>query len=114
MTSWLGMGYILDFKVNRLKAFRKANGTAHTLLTAVRAGQELQGVPPNEQLDVPDERDVAAIVQAHCSGSPKLRRLLSLLAEIVVLERDKVIVWCNSPLQIEWLHAVSSVITRYA
>jgi hypothetical protein len=113
MTSWLGMGYILDYKVNKLKEFRKNNGTAHTMLEAVRDGQILQEVPEDEQLDIPDEEDTAAIVKAHCNGSPKLRRLLSLLADIVVLERDKVIVWCNSPLQMEWLHCVS-IVTRDA
>jgi hypothetical protein len=109
MTSWLGMGYILDYKVNKLKEFHKNNGTAHTPLTAVRAGQILQGVPQDEQLDIPDEEDTTATVKAHCNVSPKLRRLLSLLAEIVVLEGDKVIVWCNSPLQMEWLHFVSII-----
>jgi hypothetical protein len=103
------MGYILDFKVNKLKEFRKNNGTAHTMLEAVRDGQILQGVPEDEQLDILDEEDTTAIVQAHCNGSPKTRRPLSLAAAIVVLEGDKVIVWCNSPLQMEWLHDVSIV-----
>jgi hypothetical protein len=109
MTSWLGMGYILDFKVKKLKDFRKGNGNAHTILEAVRNGQTLQGVPEDEQLDIPDEEDTTAIVQAHYNGSPKTRRPLSLAAAIVVLEGDKVIVWCNSPLQMEWLHCVSIV-----
>jgi hypothetical protein len=113
MTSWLGMGYILDFKVRKLKDFRKANGNAHTILEAVRNGQILQGVAQEEQLDIPDEENNNAVLEAHCNGSPKTRRPLSLAAAIVVLEGDKVIVWCNSPLQMEWLHCVS-IVPRYA
>jgi hypothetical protein len=112
-TSWLGMGYILDFKVAELKEFRKNNGTAHTMLTAVRNGQILQGVPGDQQLNIPDEKETTAIMKAYCNGSPKTRRPLSLAAAIVVLEGDKVIVWCNSPLQMELLHRVS-IITRDA
>jgi hypothetical protein len=69
----------------------------------------LQGVAQDEQLDVPDKDNNKGVLEAHCNGSPKTRRPLSLAAEIVVLEGDKVIVWCNSPLQMEWLHCVSIV-----
>ena len=109
ITSWLGFAHLLHYKVQKLKEFRKQNGTARTMIKHMRANQRAQKLPADKRVQVPQsEDDVQEILDIHCTGSPKLRKLLSILAEVVVLRKEKVSIWLNMPAQMEWLCCVSS------
>jgi hypothetical protein len=109
LSSWLGFAYLLHYKAPQLKDFRRKKGTATTILKDLRAGQKRARVPDEKCIRVPPKEDIQSTLEAHCKGSPKLRALLGLLAEIVVLEKEKAIIWCNTPAQMEWLHCVSAL-----
>lgn len=107
MSTWLGFSYLLHYKAPFLKKFRQTNGNATTILKDLRAGQKRANIPEEKCIKVPSKEDIQSILQAHCTGSPKLRSLLGLLAEIVVLLKEKAVIWCNTPAQMEWLWCVS-------
>lgn len=54
-----------------------------------------KGVTPH--FNVPKKTDVAAILAIMLSGSPKLRALIRILAELVVLKKKKIILWSSLP-----------------
>lgn len=110
LSSWVGFEYLLDYKANKLASKRK-NMSALTILKDLRAGQARKKIPKDQQIPVyadTDEKDVQTILNWHCVGSPKLRKLLGILAEVVVLRKEKSLLWINTPAQSEWLEHVSS------
>jgi SNF2 family DNA or RNA helicase len=109
LSTWLGFQYLLDYKATKLAAKRK-NMDALSILKDLRAGQKRKGIPTNQQIPVNkniDGKDVQTILHWHCVGSPKLRKLLGILAEIIVLRQEKALLWVNNPAQSEWLEHVS-------
>lgn len=107
ITAWLGMGYLLEYKATKLKKIRENRGNAIRFLKDVRAGQSRANIAEDNLLPLPEKDDHIKLIQQHCTGSPKLRQLLAMLAEIVVLQGEKVTVWVNNPFQMEWLDTVS-------
>lgn len=107
VTAWLGMGYLLEYKAAKLKKIREHKDNALRFLRDVRAGQNRAKVPKEAQLAVPAKDDTVEIIKKHCTGAPKLRQLLAIIAELVVLQKEKVTIWVNSPFQMEWLDSVS-------
>ncbi|KAI4675893.1 uncharacterized protein J4E84_009868 [Alternaria hordeiaustralica] len=112
LSSWLGFKYLLDdsYKATKLAAKRKKKMTALTILKDMRSGQKRLRVPIDQQIPVDKhtdiETDVQQILHWHCQGAPKLRKLLGILAEIVVLRQEKVLIWVSNPAQAEWLQQV--------
>jgi SNF2 family DNA or RNA helicase len=109
LASWLGFEYLLDYKAATLKSRRK-NMDALSILRDVRKGQERLKIPKAGLLPITKDTkttEIQKILEWHCAGSPKLRQLLPLLAEIVVLRKEKALIWVNNPAQAEWLEHVS-------
>ncbi|KAJ8115193.1 hypothetical protein OPT61_g3101 [Boeremia exigua] len=106
ITSWLGLGYLLEYKAAKLKKIREHKDNAVRFLKDVRIGQARVKIPEAQQLPLPKDEDTAKMIQQHCTGSPKLRQLLAIIAELVVLQKEKITVWVNSPFQMEWLDSV--------
>jgi hypothetical protein len=104
VTSWLGFKWLLHYKVKELKEFHKTKGDARRILCDMRAEQVRNGEIP---LEVPPENDIQRLLQAHAEGSPKLRYLLLIIAELVVLKKEKLIIWVMLPAQMTWLEKVS-------
>lgn len=96
LSSWLGFVCLLHYKVGKLKDFRKNYGDALQILRDIRTKQRVEKVEENKRLPLPDANDVQAILRSHCTGSPKLRQLLKIVAEIVILRKEKVILWVNT------------------
>ncbi|KAF1352672.1 hypothetical protein EJ07DRAFT_159119 [Lizonia empirigonia] len=109
ITTWLGLFYNLDYKVSKLKKFCANRGTSRTILEDLRKGQARQGVPEADRIVIPDETDIEKILGLHCTGAPKLRPLFSILAELVVLLKEKVTIWVNNPTQMQWLHSAEQL-----
>jgi hypothetical protein len=108
ITSWLGLGYLLNYKAAQLKKFRKGNGSALDLLKDLCKGQARQGVPQKQRIPLVADMNVTQVLEHHCTGSPKLRQLLKIIADLVVFQDEKITVWCNNPLQMQWLESVST------
>lgn len=90
---------------------KEKNVNALTILLDVRTGQKRKKIKENAQIPIDRsykiEDDVQKILHYHCTGSPKLRKLLSILAEVVVLRQKKVLIWVKNQAQSEWLQPVS-------
>lgn len=109
LASWLGFQYLLDYKASNLGSKRK-NMSALTILRDVQTGQQRLKVPKEKQLPLPkntNPENIQKILEQHCTGSPKLRQFLRILAEIVVLRKEKTLLWVNNPAQADWLEHVS-------
>ncbi|OAL50711.1 hypothetical protein IQ07DRAFT_680068 [Pyrenochaeta sp. DS3sAY3a] len=78
---------------------------------SIYLGQERSQIDEGKRIPISedDKDDVQKILNWHCQGSPKLRKLLELLAEIVVLRKEKAIIWVNSPARMQWLCPVLSL-----
>ncbi|KAJ4326067.1 hypothetical protein N0V94_000229 [Neodidymelliopsis sp. IMI 364377] len=108
LASWLGFQYLLDYKASKFGEKRKKMN-ALTILQDVQKGQDRLKVPKDKQIPLKKGTkitDVQALLQFHCTGSPKLRQLLPILAEVVVLRKEKALLWVNNPAQAEWLEHV--------
>lgn len=105
MTSWLSFQYLTDYRVKKLREFRKKNGDAFRILKDLRARQLKHGVL--DPVKVPEQDDVQGALELLCKGSPKLRYLLLVIAELVLLKKEKVIIWVYLPAQMEFLEQVS-------
>jgi hypothetical protein len=94
LSSWLGFHYFLDYKARKLAKMQKTNSmSAVKILKDMRAGQARKGIPDDKQIPIRDHDldDVQSLLSWHCVGSLKLRLLLGILAEIVVLRQEKVL-----------------------
>lgn len=90
--------------MKKLKEFRNSRRDALQILRDLRDSQKRQKIHP--VLSLPDSNDPQAILHYHCTGAPKLRQLMALVAEIVVLMGEKVTIWINTPAQMQWLCSV--------
>jgi SNF2 family DNA or RNA helicase len=109
LASWLGFQYLLDYKASQLSSKRK-NMSALSILQDIQKGQDRLKIPKDKQIPLSknaDTENVQKILEQHCTGSPKLRQLLRILAEVVVLREEKALLWVNNPAQAEWLEHVS-------
>ncbi|KAH7062035.1 hypothetical protein B0J12DRAFT_724161 [Macrophomina phaseolina] len=97
--TWLNCEHILDYKVNKLREFRKANRSAYDILKDVQSKQKSRRFPPHLTLQLPEPNDKEGILKAFCRGSPKLRALAELIADLVLMRKEKVVVWCTLPAQ---------------
>lgn len=109
LASWLGFQYLLDYKASKLGSKRKQLN-ALKVLQDVQKGQKRLKEPNERFIPLPAKigpDSIQKILEEHCTGSPKLRQLLPVLAEIVVLLKEKALLWVNFPAQAEWLEQVS-------
>ncbi|EKG15023.1 SNF2-related protein [Macrophomina phaseolina MS6] len=97
--TWLNCQHILDYKVNKLREFRKANRSAYDILKDVQSKQKSRRFPSHLTLQLPEPNDKEGILKAFCRGSPKLRALAELIADLVLMRKEKVVVWCTLPAQ---------------
>lgn len=94
--------HMLDLKLGRLKTLR--NEGKVTALQLLKHCLDKQGMRPSFEL--PDANDPKAILMEHARGSPKLRFLLFIAAELVVLKQEKMTVWCALPSTQQWIESV--------
>ncbi|KAJ4335815.1 hypothetical protein N0V95_008792 [Ascochyta clinopodiicola] len=100
VTSWIYFQFLQSYKVKEMRKFRKAKKNATHILKDIAKEQKRLNI---EVMDVPPRDDTQATLIALTQGSPKLRTLLHLLSDIVVLQDEKVLVWVQFPAQMEWL-----------
>lgn len=98
--TWLNFEYLLNYRVKKLKEFRKASGTAYDILKNTVGGQlQKKTVDASRRITLPAPEDKESIPREFCNGTPKLRVLSQLIADMVVKDQEKVVVWCTLPTQ---------------
>ena len=69
---------------------------ALSILRDDQKGQERLKVPKEKQIPVSKDtklNEIQSILRYYCKDSPKLRQLLPILAEIIVLRKEKSLLW---------------------
>jgi hypothetical protein len=108
VTSWLDFERLAaSYKVKQLKGFRKKGGSAMTILEDLFSAQQKAGVCTEDQISIPKQEDVQKILKLFANGSPKLRYLLLIIAELNILKKEKMIIFVTLPAQQTWLECVS-------
>ena len=96
--------HMLDLTLAALKEMRNNDEvTAYQLLRHRAQKQERQG---QAAFVLPAAEDGQQIVWEHARGSPKLRYLMFIVAELVVLKQEKLTVWCTLPSTQQWIESV--------
>jgi hypothetical protein len=94
--------HMLDLTLGRLREMRNAEQVdAYNLL---RHCLKKQGSQSRFQL--PEPHDTENILELHARGSPKMRFLMFVTAELVVLKQEKMTVWCALPSTQQWIQSV--------
>jgi hypothetical protein len=101
LTSWLGFKWLTR---TDLKPLCGRNIEAGGILKEIRKIQIESGKVPRNPLTVDN---IEGLFRAHTDGSPKLRCLLLVIAELVVVKKEKLVVWVTLPSQVIWLEKVS-------
>jgi hypothetical protein len=73
---------------------------ALTILRDVQKGQERMKVAKENQLSIDEKSsldDIQNILSKHYTGSPKLQQLLPILARVVVLRKERPLLWVDNP-----------------
>ncbi|KAF7951603.1 hypothetical protein EAE96_006906 [Botrytis aclada] len=83
---------------------KSEEGPVHPLYTLVTKLHEAMDAKHPAPFDLPNEYDIPAQLAIICRGSPKLRSFLRMVAELVVLNRKKIVVWCALPATQLFLH----------
>ncbi|KAK2865298.1 hypothetical protein FQN49_003714 [Arthroderma sp. PD_2] len=126
-TSWTEFEFLLHYTAKKLKEFRKnvefRKGRAFALRMLEDINRqkrkksnqiarknarnpEAEQTPEIPIYSIPLPADIKGILQSHCRGSPKLRYLLQLIAELVVLRQEKLLIFVTLPAQVQWLESV--------
>jgi hypothetical protein len=90
VTSWMYFQWLDFYEVKEIKAFRAAGKTATNMLKDVRRSQKKANINDELLMEVPKADDNQRTLSVLCDGAPKLRTLLHLLSDIVVLGKEKV------------------------
>ncbi|EEQ31909.1 hypothetical protein McanMca71_007218 [Microsporum canis] len=117
VTSWTDFDFVGQSYTAKNLTERRKKGVlpALTILKDVNNGKQqllrrqnlLQEEFPQIMIHpLPSPDDIKGILQAHCRGSPKLRYLLQLVAELVVLRKEKMLIFATLPTQVHWLESV--------
>lgn len=96
-STWLGFHYISDLlHANSVQYWKQEprkmlHQWLRLLIDAMKTSDE-QNIPI-----LPDEDDVFGILALFCRGSPKLRATLRIIADLIVLQGRKLVIWCAVP-----------------
>jgi hypothetical protein len=99
LASWLGFQDLLDYNISWLSVKREMMN-ALTILRDVQKGQERMKVAKENQLSIDEKSsldDIQNILSKHYTGSPKLQQLLPILAGVVVLRKERPLLWVDNP-----------------
>ncbi|EZF35706.1 hypothetical protein H109_04009 [Trichophyton interdigitale MR816] len=117
VTTWTEFDHIASsYTAKKLKDRRK-NGVlhAHTILKDVKNAKRQrpyhienspEGLADTQMDPLPSKDDTSEILRSHCHSSPKLRYLLQLVAELVILRKEKLLIFVTMPAQVLWLESV--------
>lgn len=99
LSSWTQYAHIeSSIMAANIVEWKKDEHLIHTWLTMIKKRKDARAVGGSANLpDVPDRTDFVLLISHVCKGSPKLRQLLRILAEVVVLMGRKVVIWCDLP-----------------
>ncbi|EFE36072.1 uncharacterized protein ARB_05009 [Trichophyton benhamiae CBS 112371] len=117
VTSWTEFDHIAPSYTAKKLNDRRKNGVlhAHTILRDINNAKRQRpyhiAEPPESLAEtqiypLPSEDNIREILQSHCRGSPKLRYLLQLIAELVILRKEKLLIFATMPAQVLWLESV--------
>jgi hypothetical protein len=98
-STWLGFEYLLKFHVDKLQDFREDHYFTLRSLAAFICEHNPGVQPPGGSL--------TDLLQWFANGSPKLRWMCWVLAELTVKRREKMVIWVQFPWQQELLYLVS-------
>jgi hypothetical protein len=109
LSTWIGYHYIGDF------VHAETIGEWKALPNLLYAWVKLLHKKQVEQcggaeFDMPTQKDVLGQLAVVCKGAPKLRHTLRIIAELVVLLKRKIIIWCSIPANQILLHACLSAL----
>lgn len=111
LTSWLGfeanLALIGSHKLKEMKADGKHQ--LHKWLMNYKALIEEQERERGTVFNVPDRTDYVGQVKLIISEAPKIKNLLALISDEVIVNNENTIVWTQFPAQQILLHAIFSV-----
>ncbi|KAI9773885.1 MAG: hypothetical protein M1840_006111 [Geoglossum simile] len=95
-STWLGFEYVLQYHVDKLQEFRSnADFTLRNLADFICENNP-KAQPPGDSL--------TNLLEWFADGSPKIRWMCWVLAELTVKRREKIIIWVQFPWQQELLY----------
>ncbi|OAL72224.1 hypothetical protein A7D00_3222 [Trichophyton violaceum] len=117
VTTWTEFDHITSSYTAKKLNERRKNGVlhAHTILCDVNNAKRQrpyqiadspEGLAKTQIDPLPSKDDTREILRSHCRGSPKLRYLLQLVAELVILRKEKLLIFVTMPAQVLWLESV--------
>lgn len=83
-----------------------------TILKDLFSAQKRAGVRSEDQISIPHPDEIQDILENLGQGSPKLRFLLLIIAELVILKQEKMLVFVTLLAQQTWLECVSQATLR--
>ncbi|KAL1643463.1 hypothetical protein SLS58_004822 [Diplodia intermedia] len=95
--TWLDFKWLLHYKVKKLKEFRKADRSALEILKDASEAQIKARVDTVRRVTVPPAESKEEIMLQFARNGPKLRVLAQLIADICVMLKEKVVIWCSLP-----------------
>lgn len=95
LSSWLGFHYVEElFRSESTPVWKSLDQPLYVLIKKLHTAMD-NGVNP--LFEMPDKDDIVGQVAVICRGSPKLRSLLKMVAELVIVHDKKIIIWCALP-----------------
>lgn len=95
-STWTGFHYIGDdIMADTVRDWKTSPKLLYCWIKLLHKKQvEVHG---HELFRLPDYNDIPAQLAVVCQGAPKLRHTLRIIAELVVLMKRKIIIWCSLP-----------------
>jgi hypothetical protein len=95
--NWLKFFYISNsMMAASVPTWKASQNLLHDIVKAVWKKTE-KDPDPETRFELPEKDDVSGLLACVCTGSPKVRALLRIIAELVVIKKKKVIIWCCLP-----------------
>jgi hypothetical protein len=96
-STWLGFHWIGDaVHAGTIKEWKASPAILFLWIQLLHKKHE-EMLPGGADFALPERDDIPQQLAVLCQGSPKLRHILRILAELVVLMRRKVVIWCGLP-----------------
>ncbi|KAM0123353.1 hypothetical protein ACHAP3_011196 [Botrytis cinerea] len=103
LSSWLGFHHVGEyFRAEHISKWKEAKDPLFELVKLLH-----KKIDDGENAFVlPSKDDVTTQLSIVCRGSPKLRALLKMIADLVVLHNRKIVIWCALPATQVFLHII--------
>nr|KIN05539.1 hypothetical protein OIDMADRAFT_23938 [Oidiodendron maius Zn] len=104
-----------DIQASSIKKWK--NQSPHILfrwICLLRRRMIEANIKDNEIFELPNQNDKLSLLMIICRGSPKIRITLRILAELVVLQKKKVIFWCSLPANQLLIHACCELLNIWS